>query len=128
VTIGSTGMILMGGSPEKSMASAAGQALLGHELTHVAQQARGLHFKSSFADAMPFAEEHEEEAELHEAMILHEEMGGTPHGGADGSGARKLKDGHEVEDHIAKIKERVIEMVTDQAHHHEMRNGRQRRA
>ena len=40
VTIGSTGMILMGGSPEKSMGSTAGQALLAHELTHVAQATR----------------------------------------------------------------------------------------
>ncbi len=63
VTIGSTGMILMGGSPDKSMASASGQALLAHELTHVAQQSRhaggGLHRKASFDGGMPFAEEHE---------------------------------------------------------------------
>jgi len=41
VTIGSTGMILMGNSPEKSIGSASGQALLAHELTHVAQQSGG---------------------------------------------------------------------------------------
>src|SRR3977135_2213147 len=55
VTIGSTGMILMGGSPDKSMGSAAGQALLAHELTHVAQAERGLHRKpTSFSGGMPF--------------------------------------------------------------------------
>src|ERR1043165_1143282 len=53
VTIGSTGMILMGGSPEKSMGSVAGQALLAHELTHVAQAHKGLH--KSGVGAMPFA-------------------------------------------------------------------------
>ncbi len=128
VTIGSTGMILMGGSPDKSMGSASGQALLGHELTHVVQQAKGLHFKSTFADAMPFAEEHEEEAELHEAMILHEEMGGNQHQGQDPSGSQKVVNGKEMEDHVGKIKERVMDMVADQQRHHDMRNGTQRRA
>src|SRR4029079_1228151 len=63
VTVGATGMILMGTSPDKSMGSASGQALLAHELTHVAQQAKGLHRKSTYADGMPFAEEHEYEAD-----------------------------------------------------------------
>ena len=40
VTIGSTGMILMGNTADKSPGSASGQALLAHELTHVAQQAK----------------------------------------------------------------------------------------
>src|SRR5258706_13357263 len=48
VTGGATGMILMGNSPEKSMGSASGQALLRHELTHVARQARRLHRKAQF--------------------------------------------------------------------------------
>src|SRR5687767_10659006 len=38
VTIGNTGMVMMGGSPDKSMATAEGHALLAHELTHVAQR------------------------------------------------------------------------------------------
>jgi hypothetical protein len=127
LTIGSTGMILMGGSPEKSMASAAGQALLGHELTHVAQQAQGLHRKATFADAMPFAEEHEQEAELHEAMILHELMGGTAPPGSD-SGTQKVVAGVELEDQIQQVKDRVLQMVTDTMRHQEMRNGSARRA
>src|SRR5262249_56989231 len=53
VTIGSTGMILMGGSPEKSLGSASGQALLGHQLTHVAQQTRGRHRKATLQDPRP---------------------------------------------------------------------------
>src|SRR3954469_6598001 len=79
VTVGATGMIMMGNSPDKSMGSASGQALLAHELTHVAQQARsntgGLHRKSTFAGALPFAEEHEAEAELVEQAVHDEEQG-----------------------------------------------------
>ena len=41
VTVGGTGMIFMAGTPDRSPATAAGQALLAHELTHVAQSARG---------------------------------------------------------------------------------------
>src|ERR1700742_1269432 len=48
VTIGSTGMILMGGSPDKAAGTVAGQALLAHELTHVAQAQQGLHRKATF--------------------------------------------------------------------------------
>ena len=128
VTIGSTGMILMGGSPDKSMASVAGQALLGHELTHVAQQAGGLHRKATFADAMPFAEEHEEEAELHEAMIMHEMMGGQSAPGHDASGSAKMVNGQQLEDHVQKIKDRVLEIVSDGMRHQQMRNGSARRA
>src|SRR5215470_7974008 len=72
VTVGSTGMILMGGSPEKSMASASGQALLAHELTHVAQAQKGLHRKATSTGGMPFAQEHEAEAEGEEAQVKNE--------------------------------------------------------
>src|SRR4029079_10810891 len=58
VTIGSTGMIMMGGSPDKSMGSASGQALLAHELTHVAQAEQGLHRKATFQGGMPFTSAH----------------------------------------------------------------------
>src|SRR3954468_6341856 len=75
VTIGSTGMILMGGSPDKSMGSSSGQALLAHELTHVAQAQKGLHRKASFSGGMPFAEEHEAEAEAVEQSVA--ESGGN---------------------------------------------------
>src|SRR6185295_11040456 len=69
VTIGSTGMILMGGSTDKSMGSAAGQALLAHEITHVAQAHKGLHRKATFGGGMPFADEHEAEAEAVEHSV-----------------------------------------------------------
>lgn len=134
VTVGGTGMILMGNSPEKSIASASGQALLAHELTHVAQQQRGLggglHRKAVIE--MPFAEEHEQEADAVEHAEEHEAMGHTAHveavaaaqKGAEGQGgaADKLKE------RIEKIKERVLEMMADAARTQVMRNGIVRRA
>lgn len=127
VTIGSTGMILMGGSPDRSMASSSGQALLAHELTHVAQARRGLHNKN-FAGAMPLAtEEHEEEAESEEAM----ELGGGDSGPGDGAsgeaGAAKGMSKQQTEQALAKIKERVFEMAADAARSQYARNGVARR-
>src|SRR6185503_9842684 len=114
VTVGGTGMILMGNSPEKSMASASGQALLAHELTHVAQQQRGLggglHRKSIIE--MPFAEEHEEEAEQVEHAEHAAAMGAASHPevaaaqkGAEGSAAA----GKNLDEQIEKIKQRVLD-------------------
>ena len=133
VTVGGTGMILMGNSPEKSMASASGQALLAHELTHVAQQQRGLggglHRKAVVE--MPFAEEHEQEADAVEAQAHHEAQGGASHAalaaahkGEDTAhgGANKLKE------QIEKIKERVLDMMADATRAQVMRNGVVRRA
>jgi len=133
VTIGSTGMILMGGSPDKSMGSHAGQALLAHELTHVAQSKRGLHNKN-FDGAMPLAtEEHEEEAEMIEAEIM---------GGGDLSGAlpglpsnkvltqaadRKLKEKEEIERAVEKVKQRVMDNMADEARSQSARNQPGRR-
>jgi hypothetical protein len=134
VTVGGTGMILMGNSPEKSIASASGQALLAHELTHVAQQQRGLggglHRKAVME--MPFAEEHEQEADAVEQEEHHEAMGAAAHAealgqaqqGADGQGGSVEK----LKEKIEKIKERVLEMMADAARTQVMRNGIVRRA
>lgn len=134
VTVGATGMIMMGNSPEKSMASAQGQALLAHELTHVAQQAKGLHRKATFEDAMPFAAEHETEADLVEQAVLHEELGG-------GVGPQAL-DSHEaamlgearreaqakLKETTERIKARVLELFGDAARNQSHRTGSSRRA
>jgi hypothetical protein len=134
VTVGGTGMILMGNSPEKSIASASGQALLAHELTHVAQQQRGLggglHRKAVIE--MPFAEEHEQEADAVEQEEHHEAMGaasqaealGQAQKGAEGQGGSVEK----LKEKIEKIKERVLEMMADAARTQAMRNGVVRRA
>ncbi len=122
VTVGGTGMILMGGSGEKGMHTRAGQALLAHELTHVAQQRRGLYNKDFDAT---HAQEHELEAEEVEHEI---EAGG------DGSGAKKApspasKAKKEAKDKekTEKIVEKVMDMVADAHRSNWMRNSIQRR-
>jgi hypothetical protein len=126
VTIGSTGMILMGGSPEKSMGSAAGQALLAHELTHVAQAEQGLHRKATFQGGMPFTAEHEAEAEAVEHSVA--QSGGSHDHAADASGAASAQSSKEaMEKAIEQIKARVNELLADAARNQELRNGPQRR-
>jgi hypothetical protein len=129
VTIGSTGMILMGGSPDRSMGSAAGQALLAHELTHVAQAEQGLHRKATFSGSMPFTAEHEAEAEAVEQSVA---QSGSHDHGADttaatnaASAAQSSKEA--TEKAIEQIKERVHQMLADAARNQELRNGPQRR-
>ncbi len=129
VTVGSTGMILMGNSPDKSMASASGQALLAHELTHVAQAKQGLHRRGTFDGQMAFTEEHEHEA--HE--VEHEvESGGHPEGqgasrGAAAAQAAKQASEKAMKENIEKIKARVIELMGEAARNHYVRNGSARR-
>ncbi len=124
VTIGATGMILMGGSPERSMGSSAGQALLAHELTHVAQQSRhaggGLHRKAT--QDMPFTEEHEAEAEAVEA----EEGQGASRAAAD-EGSARLRAEEDRERKLEEIRNRVLEMAADAARTQYARTGIQRR-
>ncbi|HEY4238211.1 MAG TPA: DUF4157 domain-containing protein [Kofleriaceae bacterium] len=129
VTIGSTGMIIMGGTAEKSSGRAA-QALLGHELTHVAQQQKGVYKSSTFSGAMPFTHEHEAEAEAIEAEIM---AGGG--GGRDPSGSARVDSlaaqqaaREAFAAAVENVRERAIEMVGEAMHAHGMRNGTQRRA
>lgn len=133
VTVGGTGMILMGNSPDKSMGNASGQALLAHELTHVAQQQRGLggglHRKAVVE--MPFAEEHEQEADAVEAQAHHEAQGGVSHD--ELAAAHKGEDaakggGSKVAEQIEKIKARVLEMLAEGQRTQLLRNGLVRRA
>jgi hypothetical protein len=131
VTIGSTGMILMGNSPDKSIGSASGQALLAHELTHVAQQARGFHRKSSFDGGMPFAEEHEHEAEHVEHEVMAQEQGhaGAAHEhGHDAAAASGKAAGGDLKKQVEQIKARVLELFGDAARTYYIRNGWARRA
>jgi Domain of unknown function (DUF4157) len=131
VTIGGTGMILMGGSAEKSMGSSAGQALLAHELTHVAQASRGagggLARKASFDGGMPFTEEHEAEAE----GVEHSEAeGGSVHGDTKASAnaaSNKLASKEALEKALEQVRERVMDMAADAARTQYARNGLQRR-
>jgi hypothetical protein len=127
VTVGGTGMILMGNSPERAAHSAAGQALLAHELTHVAQQARGLHFKGSDG-GMPTA--HEQEAEEVEAEVQAEEEGGSASestAAAATQGTNKIAAEKAKEQMLDQIKARVLEMIGEAQMGYVMRNGLARR-
>jgi hypothetical protein len=125
VTIGSTGMILMGGSPDKSMASNAGQALLAHELTHVAQAQRGLHRKSTFDGGMPFTEEHEAEADSVEQS--ESDPSASTHAAVQAGHAQMMAK-EATERAIEEITQRVQDIAADAARNQMWRNGSQRRA
>ena len=128
LTVGNTGMIMMGNSPEKSMASAEGQALLAHELTHVAQQSRhaggGIHRKA--LNALTFAEEHEVEAEEVEMDVLQEgrhQNWSTNYEQSGMSGLAKQQGKQRLEAAIEKVKDRVVDMMGEAARNQGMRNG-----
>jgi hypothetical protein len=132
VTIANTGLVVMGNSPDKSMASASGQALLAHELTHVAQQAKGagggLHRKG--LTAMPFTQEHELEAEEHELAAYQEAIGSpltAEQEHAKLSGKSKEESDNRLHDAIDKIHKRVVDMMGEAARTQDMRNGVSRR-
>lgn len=123
VTVGSTGMILMGGSPDRALGTARGAALLGHELAHVAQAQRGLFRKGAAGDTPLAHEDHEADAEAHEAEILAEEHGQHKHE----DGRRKLARDKARKDDVAKIKARVMELFAEAERLHELRTGAPRR-
>ncbi|HEY5927199.1 MAG TPA: DUF4157 domain-containing protein [Kofleriaceae bacterium] len=125
VTVGSTGMILMGNSPDKAAGTRAGEALLAHELTHVAQAQRGLHNRGRAEDFT-----HADEIEAHE--VEHEVEQGDPEGqGAqhatlDAMQAEKASE-EKLKDKLEKIRARVIEMMGEATRNQYMRNGVTRR-
>ncbi|MEJ7603494.1 MAG: DUF4157 domain-containing protein [Kofleriaceae bacterium] len=128
VTIGSTGIILMGGSAEKSMGSTSGQALLAHELTHVAQQKRGLHRKATFEGAMPFGEEHEAEADAVEQEVASGDDGRSSTTSSANAASAKAKSEDQMKEAMEHVKERVLELAADAARTHMVRGGGSRRA
>ncbi len=78
LTVGDTGMILMRQSSAFAPGSAAGTALLAHELAHVAQaRPTALSFKKT-SRLLAEEDESEEEAEEHEEEVLAEELGLAP--------------------------------------------------
>ena len=117
VTIGNTGMILMSGTPERSMATTAGQALLAHELTHVAQAQDGM-LRSAPGQGVPeFAQEHEHAAEQAEAHEHHAAAGGG-HGEKDAAKEKANEEQHK------QVLERVIDLFAEQMRSDLMRAGR----
>jgi len=104
VTIGGTGMILMGGTTDRAMESAAGQALLAHELTHVAQAERGMFRAGRGVDMELATEEHEAEAEAAEHDELQAQQGGGVAEQSAELAAGKAKE---------KLEEEIVQRVLD---------------
>ena len=110
VTIANTGMVMMGGSPDKSMASASGQALLAHELTHVSQAQRGLHFALEGGESQGAA--HEREAEAVEQEVHATE---TAQAAKQAGQARRGAGGVDRQQVLARVLELVGEWERTQA-------------
>jgi hypothetical protein len=117
VTIGTTGMILMGGHADRSMLQADGQALLAHELTHVAQAQRGLHFKG--VDAPLATESNEAEAQAVEQDEHAQASGGASHEAHANEHASAEK-GKEM---VEKVIHRVMDMLAEAGRVGWIRNG-----
>ena len=110
VTVANTGMILMRGSARSAPGTTAHQALLAHELTHVAQAQRGMQFalESGGEDG-----EHEKQAREAEAGVTHNKAAPDKHAGIEKALARRKK-----------IIERAMEIIGEQRQISEERLGR----
>ncbi len=103
VTIANTGMILVREGPRSDPKTALGKALLAHELTHVKQAQRGLHFALEQGHSQDAP--HEREAEAAESQV-HAEATGQARAAAEGGQADpKAK--------AAQVTARVIELVEE---------------
>ena len=127
VTVGSTGLVLMGNSPDKAAHTAAGQALLAHELTHVAQASRGLHRKGQFDNTLAFTEHDEAEAHAVEHEVESESGGQGASKSAAEANQAKMSSARAMKEQLEKIKVRVIELMGDAARNQYVRNGSARR-
>ena len=127
VTVGSTGLVLMGNSPDKAAHTAAGQALLAHELTHVAQATRGLHRKGQFDNTLAFTEGDEAEAHAVEDEVEAEAQGQGATSASAEANQTKMASEKAMKEQIEKIKKRVLDLMGDAARNQQFRNGPSRR-
>ena len=112
VTIANTGMILVREGPRSDPKTALGKALLAHELTHVSQAQRGLHFALEGGESQ--GAPHEQEAEAVESQVHAEETAqAKPAGGGGGGGVDR-----------AQVIARVLELVDDWDRTQSERHGR----
>src|SRR5438270_10325666 len=102
VTIANTGMILVREGPRSDPKTALGKALLAHELTHVSQAQRGLHFALEGGESQ--AAPHEQEAEAVESQVHAEETAQAKPEGKGGGGGGVDR---------AQVIARVLELVDD---------------
>jgi hypothetical protein len=115
VTVGGTGMIMMGQTANRSKATSAGERLLTHELTHVAQGKRDRSLRGpqprGYGGATPLAtEEHEEEAEAAEAADA---------AGEGPAGEQQADQGEKMQ----KLFTRVVQILEEEERIYELRNG-----
>ena len=103
VTVANTGMILVREGPRSDPKTALGKALLAHELTHVSQAQRGLHFAKEGGESQ--GEAHEQEAEQVEAKVYAEASG------AAASSSKAAPRGGGVD--RAAVVARVVELFED---------------
>ena len=114
VTVANTGMILVREGPRSDPKTALGKALLAHELTHVSQAQRGLHFALEGGESQGAA--HEQEAEAVEAKVHAEETGQAKSADKGGGGKGGVD--------RAAVVARVVELVEDWQRLHAERLGR----
>ena len=112
VTIANTGMILVREGPRSDPKTALGKALLAHELTHVSQAQRGLHFALEGGESQ--GAPHEQEAEAVESQVHAEETAQARPAAAPAAG------GVDPRQVIA----RVLELVEEYERIHADRLGR----
>lgn len=91
ITVANTGMILVREGPRSDPNTALGRALVAHELTHVTQAQRGLHFALEGGEGG--SGEHEAQAEAVEQAVASEGAGGGGAGGGGGGGGGEAKAG-----------------------------------
>jgi hypothetical protein len=109
VTVAQTGMILVRDSARSAPGTSSGQALLAHELTHVAQGQRGMHFALEGGGGEG---EHEREAERVEARAL----------GGD-AGARRGRTPEQERARRRLVIERVLELLAEERRLADERGG-----
>ena len=114
VTIANTGMILVREGPRSDPKTALGKALLAHELTHVSQAQRGLHFALEGGESQ--AAPHEQEAEAVEKQVHAESSGQAPAAAAKGGGGGMINK--------QQVIARVLELVGEFERTQEERLGR----
>lgn len=102
VTVANTGMILVREGPRSDPKTALGKALLAHELTHVSQAQRGLHFALEGGESQ--GAPHEQEAEAVEQQVHAEATAQARPAGQRGRGGGVDR---------AAVVARVIELVED---------------
>jgi hypothetical protein len=104
VTVANTGMILVREGPRSDPKTALGKALLAHELTHVSQAQRGLHFALEGGESQ--SAPHEQHAEAVESEVHAEESSAKK--GSEKKGDKKKID-------PAAVIARVLELVDEEA-------------